>query len=73
MGMNPLPQESSNKDHLNPIVDEIITQTDNIIIQNIDPKIYSRGEKINEITTNRNMRNNNEIKRKNRRDETKGK
>ena len=46
---------------------------DNIIIQNIDPKIDSRGEKINEITKNINMRNNNEIKRKNIRDETKGK
>ena len=46
---------------------------DNIIIQNIDQEIDSRGEKINEITTNRNMRNNNEIKRKNKRDETKGK
>ena len=46
---------------------------DNIIIQNTDLKIDSRGKKINEITTNRNMRNNNEIKRKNIRDETKGK
>ena len=46
---------------------------DNIIIQNTDLEIDSRGEKNNEITTNRNMRNNNEIKRKNRRDETKGK
>ena len=43
---------------------------DNIIIQNTVLEINSRGEKINEITTNR---NNNEIKRKNRRDETKGK
>ena len=46
---------------------------DNIIIQNTDPEIDSRGEKINEIIINRNMRNNNEIKRKNKRDETKGK